>query len=117
MRIMREYFGIIFVDSTEIILRVYKIEETKWQLLHYDSRDLIDNKPEKDVTPYNIAEVIADFFSATYTQKIIDWKICARNITKEKTAEIARAIGLKIEYLDHRRQQELICKGIFTELW
>jgi hypothetical protein len=114
---MKEYFGIILVDSTEIILRVYQVDDKKWQLLHYDSQDLIDRKPEKDVTPYNIAEVIADFFSITYAQKVIEWRICAREISKEKTAEIALAIGLRIDYLDRRRQQELICKGLFTELW
>ena len=117
MRIMKELFGIIFVDGTEVLLRVYKIDDDKWKLLHYDSCDLIDRKLEKSITSYNIAEIIANFFTTTYTQEVIEWRICARNITKETAAEIALAIGLKVEFLERIREQELICKGLFTELW
>ena len=114
---MREFFGIILIDGTEIVLRVYKIDNEKWQLIHYDSRDLVDRKPEKEVTPYNIAEIIADFFSQTMTQEVIEWQICARNITKQVASDIAHAVGLKVEYLERTREQELLCKGLFTELW
>jgi len=114
---MREFFGIIFADSTEIILRVYQVDENKWQLLHYTSRDLTDKKRQKAITAYDLAEVIAEFFSTSYTQHIIEWKICAREIARETVTEIGLATGLKVEYLDRAREQELICKGMFTELW
>lgn len=117
MRVMKEIFAIILVDGTEIILRVYRIEGDKWRLLHYDSRDLIDRKSEKEVTPYNVAEIIADLFSTTYTQEVVEWRICARNLSRQTVAEIALAVGFKIEYLERIREQELICKGAFTELW
>jgi|SRR6185369_1323503 len=114
---MREFFGIIFADKTEIILRVYQVENSKWQLLHLASRDLTDKKRENKISAYDIAEVIADFFSTSYTQQVIEWKICAREIAKEKVTEIGLATGLRVEYLDRTREQELICKGMFTELW
>lgn len=117
MRIMIEFYGIIIVDTTEIILRVYKADGEEWQLLHFVSRDLINKKPESKVTAYDIAEIVADLFSTTFTQKVIEWRICARGITKETVSEIAFATGLRVEHLDRSREQELICKGMFTELW
>lgn len=117
MRVVRENFGIIFVDNTEILLRVYKTENNKWQLVHYDSCDLLDTSREKTITAYTIAEVIAEFFSKTFTQEVVEWRICARNISRQMVYEIAQAVGLKIEYLERIREQELISKGLFTEAW
>lgn len=117
MRTMIEYFGIIFVDDTEIILRVYATHNKSWQLTHYTSRDLLDKKREKHITAYTIAEVIADLFSTTHVQKVVEWKICVRGLTKEVVSEIAHATGLKIERLERTREQELLCKGLFTEFW
>lgn len=114
---MIESFGIIFVDGTEIVLRVYTIEKKQWQLIHYVSHDLLDRKRERTITPYTIAEAIADLFSTTYVQKVIEWKICTRGITRETAAEIAHATGLKVEHLERVREQELLCKGLFTEFW
>lgn len=117
MRVMKEFFGIIFVDGSEILLRVYTTENGKWKLLHYEGCDLVDTRPEKNITAYTIAEVIADFFTKAFTQEVVEWRICAREISKQTAYEISQALGLKVEYLERIRQQELICKGIFTELW
>ncbi len=114
---MIELFGIIFVDDSEIVLRVYTIQDKKWQLIYYTSRDLLDKKREKIITPYTIAETIADLFSTKYVQKVVEWKICTRGITRETASEIAHATGLKIEHLERVREQELLCKGLFTEFW
>lgn len=114
---MIETFGIIFVDNTEIVLRIYNIEKKQWQLIHYASHDLLDQKREKMITPYTIAEAIADLFSTTYTQKVIEWKICTRGISRDSAAEIAHATGMKVEHLERIREQELLCKGLFTEFW
>ena len=114
---MKEFFGIILADNTEVILRVYQVENSKWQLLHYTACDITSKKLENKITAYDIAEVIAEFFTSTYTQNIIEWKICAREIARETITEISLATGLQIEYLNRAREQELICKGMFTELW
>ncbi len=117
MRVMIEYVGIIFVDDTEIILRIYSITGGQWQLVHYVDHDLLDKKRQKTISAYDIAEVIADLFSGTYEHTVVEWKICTRGITKETTAEIAHATGLKVEHLNRIREQELICKGLFIEFW
>lgn len=117
MRDVIEFFGIILVDGSEIVLRIYNIDNKQWQLVHYTNRDLIDTKEEKKITAYDIAEVIADLFSTTYTHKVVEWKICTRDITRETAVEIAQATGLKVEHLERVREQELLCKGLFTEFW
>ena len=114
---MIERFGIIFVDGTEIALRVYSTNHKQWRLVHYANRDLLDKKREKIITAYTIAEEIADLFTTTYATKVIEWKICMRDITRETAAEIAHATGLKVEHLERIREQELLCKGLFTEFW
>ena len=117
MRVVREFYGIILIDGSEITLRVYKIEGNNWQLIHYNSRDLVDKKLESGISAYTIAEVIADFFAKTLTQEVVECQICARNVTKQTAVDIAQAIGLKVEYLERVREQELLCKGLFTEVW
>lgn len=117
IRVMIELFGIIFVDDTEIVLRIYSIEKRNWQLVHYTSQDLLDNRREATISAYDIAEVIVFLFSQSYSQKVVEWKICARGITKATAAEIAHATGIKVEHLQRIREQELICKGLFSEFW
>lgn len=117
MRGMTEYVGIIFVDDTEVVLRIYSVKDSQWQLAHYASQDLLDTKREKTISAYDIAEVIADLFVRTYAHTVVEWKICTRGITKETAAEIAHATGLKVEHLNRIREQELICKGLFSEFW
>ena len=114
---MEEFFGIVLLDGSEIVLKIYTISTKKWQLVHALNHDLLDYKREKQITPYTIAEAIADLLSASYTQKVIEWRICGRNIAKKTTSEVALALGIKIEYLDRKREQELLCKGMFTETW
>ena len=114
---MKDFYGVILIDGSEVILRVYQIDDKKWQLFYYTSRDLVDKKREKNINAYDIAEIVADLFSTTHVQTVIEWKIFSRKITREIAAEIALALGLKIEHLENRREQELICKGAFTELW
>lgn len=117
MRLVKEFYGIILVDGTEIILRVYQTDGKIWQIIHTTTRDLLDNNREKAVTAYDIAEVIADLFATTQTQKVIEWRICTRFQPRDTVVEIAHATGLRIEPLERSREQELLCKGMFTEFW
>lgn len=114
---MKEFFGVLMIDTTEVVLRIYQKDDKQWRLHHYADKDLIDFRREKTISPYDIAEVIADFFSDFHSQSVIEWKICVRNSTKENAAQIALAIGQRIEFLGRQREQELISKGLFTEMW
>ncbi|HSA83753.1 MAG TPA: hypothetical protein VLF20_02615 [Patescibacteria group bacterium] len=114
---MKDLYGIILVDGSEIILRIYQTENNQWQMIYTSTQDLVNKKREKLLTAYDIAEAIADLFSTTYTQKVIEWRICARFQPQEMIGEIAKATGLRVEYLDRTREQELLSKGMFTEFW
>jgi hypothetical protein len=109
---MKEFYGVILLDQTEIILRVYQISEQKWNLLHYFSKNITSDLPASA-----IIAIIAEILSLSYTQKILDWKLCSRNIPDSTITQVAKATGLKIEALPLHREQELLCKGVFTETW
>lgn len=117
MRVMKEFFGILLLDQAEIILRVYQAGEHEWQLLHYFSRDLADTKAEAAIDAPDITQVILEFLSKNATQNISDWKVCSRGLSEAVVQEVANATGFTIERLVAHREQELLCKGLFTELW
>ena len=114
---MREFYGVLLLDQTEVILRIYQIDNKEWRLLYYLSRDLGDKKPEATITAMDITEVITDFLGKKSTQHITDWHVCSRGIPQATIDAVSEATGFTIELLNRSREQELLCKGMFTELW
>lgn len=113
---MRERFGIILLDGTTLILRVYEINDRQWKLFYYLCTDFPrDSQGQlvKDAISIKLAEV----FSLDYLHHIAEWKICARNVIPLLTATIADITNMRVENLTEAREQELLCKGMFTELW
>lgn len=110
IRYMKERYGIIFVDRTQVILRVYETDNKEWKLLQYQERELTIEKND-------IADVITELLSLPYSQHIAEWKACSRNLSETLLSNITLATGLQVERLSKLREQELICKGVFTELW
>jgi hypothetical protein len=117
MRMMNEFYGILLLDLAEIILRVYQTDGKQWNLLHYFSHDLATKKLESDINALDITDAIIDFLSRSTTQNITEWKICSRGFSEETISIVSEATGFKIERLERAREQELLCKGMFTELW
>lgn len=117
MRAMKEFYGVLLLDKAEIILRVYQAGEHEWQLIHYFSRDLADKKRESEIDEHDITQIILEFLTEKATQNIADWKVCSRGISEAVVQEVANATGFMIERLTSHREQELLCKGLFTELW
>lgn len=113
---MTEFLGIILIDNAEIVLRIYKITSTKWQLLHM-KKHLLPADTLNKPTDLAFIEALTDFLSAPYAQKVIDWRVCARNVQREIIAKIVHDIPLPIEVLESKREQELLCKGLCTEFW
>lgn len=111
---MKEKYGIILLDHTEIVIRIYEVSDTEWKLLHYHDDQLID---KETIDPVKYAEAIAAFLTTEAAQHVIEWKVCARDIDREHITKLASMIGLPIECLTPVREQELLSKGIFTELW
>src|SRR6266581_4478435 len=100
--------GIILLDKNEIILRVYQANEKEWQLLHYVKKDLSELMPAQSIEALDITRIIADLFSETYTQHVLSWRVCARGLPIDNLETVASTTGLRVEYIDKSREQELL---------
>jgi hypothetical protein len=113
---MIDRFGVLLLDQTELILRIYEIHGGNWRLAYYTSKNIT-------ATPYSndqrtgLTAAIADIFSSRDTDHIAEWKVCARETPQQLSEEIRTLTGFSVEYLSPEREQELLCKGLFTELW
>lgn len=114
---MNQKYGIILLDENEIVIRIYETNETEWKLLHYYDNPLALNKSGKALAVAVVAEIIADFLTTEPAQHVIEWKTCARRLPPLFVRELASITSLTIEPLTSLREQELLAKGIFTELW
>jgi hypothetical protein len=117
IRHMRHRYGIILLDSTDIIFRIYEVVEKEWKLIHFHGAKLFTLTPEGEIKPADILEVIAEFMTTQYAQHIAEWKICSRHIPIPLVKDVERGVGFKVEAITPQREQELLCKGMFTELW
>jgi hypothetical protein len=106
-------YGVIFLDETEIIFRIYETTECEWKLSHYHSSLFLSHETQTN----DILEIIGNFFATEYAQHITEWKMCSRHHPKKILNELARTLAIPIEDISLHREQELICKGMFTELW
>ena len=114
---MKRRFGIILIESTEIVFRIYESDGSDWKLLSYHSAKLFTITSEGEIHASDILEVIAEFLTTESAQHIAEWKACSRHIPPQQTDELVRGLGFKIENITPLREQELLCKGMFTELW
>ena len=103
--------GVILLDETEIIFRIYETTEHEWKLFHYHSALL----PSFETS--DILEIIGNFFATEYAQHSAEWKICNRHYPKKVINDLSQTLSVSIEDISLHREQELICKGMFTELW
>jgi hypothetical protein len=104
--------GVIFIENTEITIRIYEIDQTEWRLLQYQNTQLQQEKNQMT----EIVEILADFL-AEDGSAVSEWKIAARGIPSSTIQHISSAIGMSIEIITPLREQEIISKGLFTELW
>jgi len=111
---MRRHHGIILLDDMEIIFRIYETTDHEWRLFHYHSA-ILPNLEQVDIS--DILEIIGTFFATDYVQDIAEWKMCSRHYPKKVTAALSEALDMTVEDMSLHREQELICKGMFTELW
>jgi len=111
---MNQRFGVVLLEITEIIFRVYETTDHEWKLLHYHSSQLPETQLLKTD---NILEIMGNFLATEHAQYIEEWKICGRNYPKKIVQELSRTLNIPIESICLHREQELICKGMFTELW
>lgn len=107
-------YGVVLLEDTEVIFRIYEATEQEWKLFHYHSL-LIPSPSHNKIN--DILELIGNFFTTDYAQHIAEWKIGSRHHSKQLTKELEQALSITIEPISPHREQELLCKGMFTELW
>lgn len=108
IRYMRQRAGIILLDGEEFIVRIFETDYYEIHLVYYFTGYLKNN---------NISSIIPEIFNNPYAQHIAEWKICSRNTQLSNINKVQQITGFTVEKLTIVREQELICKGMFTELW
>lgn len=114
---MKRKCGIILLERNEIIIRIYEADGQQWRLLYYQSKQVAYSENHSQDEILAIVEALSECFSANYAQSIGEWKTCARFLPQVVIQTISKATGLAFENLTRLREQELLCKGMFTELW
>jgi hypothetical protein len=115
MRDMVRRFCIILIDDHQILIRVYELASSSFTLLYYKYYQLPHSSSD-EVQGETTTLLIADFFASPYSDHLVDWKIVGRNIQNSLLVEITSLLGSKIEYITPEREQELLCKGVLTEM-
>ena len=114
---MREKFGIIFIDSNEIIIRIYTTNsQGQWSIFRHQEYDLETFDSKKVVTAAQMIELIAEASLSKNALHVSEWRIFARDIPEMMLHDISSATGISTELLTVRREQELLYKGILFEL-
>lgn len=118
---MIHIYGIILLEKTEITIRIYEVNKTEWKLIHYQNFPIPGSTKSMLNDVHNLAEtissILADFFTTPNARYVTQWKTGAKGIPPEAINYISSSLGLEIDKLTPHREQELLCKGLFTELW
>lgn len=109
---MIHVYGIILLERTEIVIRIYEVNKTEWKLIHYQNFQV-----HQESLADEISTLLAEFLTTDNARYVTQWKTGARTISKTTLNHISASLGLEIESISPMREQELLCKGLFTELW
>lgn len=137
---MIHIFGIILLEKTAIVIRIYEVNKHEWKLIHYQNFNLkprltpavhqaigsevIDREAQtesaqarRESLAEEINSVLANFLTTDNARYVTQWKTGARGISQTTTNFISSSLGLEIDTITPHREQELLCKGLFAELW
>lgn len=116
---MIHVYGIILLEKSEIVIRIYEVNKTEWKLIHYQNYQTLSLPPNNNHNGIaeEISTILANFFTTDNARYVTQWKTGARNLSRSTINHISASLGLEIDTLSPLREQELLCKGLFTELW
>lgn len=114
---MKGRVGIILLDGAEVIIGIYaQSRELRWNKLFYQVRDLTSLQTQEQIDYLEIIETLAQSLLFGIKLNIKNWKVVSRNLSDEILKQISSSTKLKIRNLDLKTEQELICRGILSEL-
>jgi hypothetical protein len=114
---MIQKFGVILLEKPEIIIRIYEADNKEWRLIHYQSIPMQFSLHDEELSTRATIMTLSEFLISSDAEHVTEWKTCARGFNHRLIREISLTLGLTIENLTVLREQELLCKGMFTELW
>lgn len=113
---MGKRIGIILLDGTEVIVAIFAQNRSlKWEKLYYQVRNLTFESQEQ-IDYLAIVETLVEILLFGLKLKIKNWKILSRSLPMEILKQISQVTKLKIQNLDLKTEQELICKGVLNEI-
>jgi len=107
---MVAHVGVILIEREEISMHVYQIDGN----CHF----LLLSNQHYPLPPVHmeIVNVIAEFLTIGSGYQIEEWKICLRFNSPIIAKQIFSATGLQIESLTLAREQELLLRGMTSEM-
>lgn len=109
--------GIILLDGAEVIIGIYVLNRhLRWEKIYSQVRDLTTFDSQKPIDYLEIMETLTEILLFGIKLGIKNWKIISRNLEDEVIKQISQATKLKIRSLDLKDEQELICRGILSEV-
>lgn len=114
---MGKRIGIILLDGVEVIVAIFaQSRSLKWEKLFYQVRDSTRFASQKHTDYLEVVETLADILLFGLKLNIKNWRVLSRNISAEILKQISQVTKLKIKTLDLALEQELICRGVISEL-
>lgn len=114
---MRKRIGIILLDNTDVIVAIFTLNRSlKWEKIFYQTRDLTKFESEKPPDYLRIVETLAEILLFGLKLDIKNWQVLSRNLSHEILKQISQVTKLKIKNLNLALEQELICRGVLSEL-
>lgn len=110
---MKERYGILLIDKGVCIVRIYEVNFRSWKLQHYVEFDI---KIGDHLNIDKVSQVFVEFITSSQAQHITEWKVTARSTDERIVHVVKQIMSLDIEILSPAREQELLSKGMFTEL-
>jgi hypothetical protein len=105
---MKSFYGVILLEKHVVIIRLYEVTLNAWKLVY--SQNIVSE-------PKALSSILANFFTTKDAQYVTQWKTGARGLPQTLLNNVSASLGIPIDSLTLLREQELVCKGLFTELW
>lgn len=114
---MGKRIGIILLDGTEVIVAIFaQSRSLKWEKLFFQVRALNTVNSQKQINYLAVVEKLAEVLLFGLKLNIRNWRVLSRHISAEILKQISQVTKLKIKTLDLVLEQELICRGVLSEL-
>lgn len=113
---MEGKIGIILLDTTEVVFFTFKQQANSWTIVEKQTYDLTPLNKGESLQASEIVEIIANITFSQIPHHVTQWKMCARDVFEPILEEVIRATSMAAESLTLSREQELLCKGLLTEI-